>query len=45
LQVSQQRAAKSPSRFAGSKTTIFPPHSGALPSQDKDDLKKWMLKV
>lgn len=44
-QVSQQRAGKSPSRLAGSKTTIFPPNSGSLPSQDKDELKKWMLKV
>ena len=43
--VSQQRAAKSPSRLAGSKTTIFPPNAGALPSQDKEQLKKWMLKV
>jgi hypothetical protein len=44
-QISQQRATKSPSRLAGSKTTIFPPNSGELPSQDKAELKKWMLKV
>ena len=43
--VSLQRSTKSPRALLSSKTTIFPPNSGALPTQDKEELKKWMLKV